>query len=56
MLRLFREFRCDQKGLSMIEYALIAALIASTLITALTNMGVTLKSFYTTINTALTTA
>ena len=56
MLRLFREFRCDQKGLSMIEYALIAALIASTLITAMSNLGVSLKSFYTSINTTLGTA
>ena len=40
----------------MIEYALIAALIATTLITALTNMGVTLKTFYTSINTSLSSA
>ncbi len=29
MVRLFRDFFCDQKGLTMIEYALIAALIAT---------------------------
>ena len=40
----------------MIEYALIAALIASTLVTVLTTMGVTLKSFYSTINTTLASA
>jgi pilus assembly protein Flp/PilA len=56
MVRLFRDFFCDQKGLTMIEYALIAALIATTLVTALTNMGVSLKSFYTTINSTLATA
>jgi Flp pilus assembly pilin Flp len=56
MVRLFKEFFCDQKGLTMIEYALIAALIATTLITALTNMGATLKTCYTTVNTTLSTA
>lgn len=56
MVRLFRGFFCDQKGLTLIEYALIAALIATTLVTALTNLGVSLKSFYTSINTTLSTA
>jgi Flp pilus assembly pilin Flp len=56
MVRIFRDFFCDQKGLTLIEYALIAALIATTLVTALTNMGVSLKSFYTTINSTLATA
>lgn len=56
MLRLIREFGADQRGLSLIEYGLIAALVAVTLVTTLTNLGVTLKTFYTSISTTLSTA
>jgi pilus assembly protein Flp/PilA len=56
MVRLLREFGADRRGLSLIEYGLIAALIATTLVTALSNMGTTLKTFYTTISTTLASA
>ncbi len=56
MVRLIREFGGDRKGLTLIEYALIAALITTTLVGILTNMGTTLKSFYTTISTTLASA
>jgi pilus assembly protein Flp/PilA len=56
MRRLIRDFGADRSGLSLIEYGLIAALVAMTVVTLLTNVGVTLKTFYTTISTALSTA
>ena len=56
MVRLIRDFGGDQKGLTLIEYGLIAALVATTLVTALANIGVTLKSYYTTISTTLASA
>jgi Flp pilus assembly pilin Flp len=56
MVRLFKGFFCDQKGLTLIEYALIAALITLTLVTMLTSMGVTMKSFYATISASLSSA
>ena len=56
MFRLIRELRCDQKGLTLIEYALLASMITIILIGTLQSMGVTLKSFFTTVNATLTTA
>jgi pilus assembly protein Flp/PilA len=56
MVRLIRDFGADQRGLSLIEYGLIAALVAATLVTALTNIGSTLKTFYTTISMTLASA
>jgi len=56
MFRLLRDLGCDQKGLTMIEYALLASMITIILIGTLESMGVTLKSFFTTVNTTLTTA
>jgi pilus assembly protein Flp/PilA len=43
----------SQKGVTMIEYALIAALVAVVAITALTTLGTTLTSIFTNIGTAL---
>lgn len=45
-----------QKGVTMIEYALIAALISVVAILALTNAGTQVKTTYNTIVTKLTTA
>jgi pilus assembly protein Flp/PilA len=56
MVRLIRDFGADQRGLSLIEYGLIAALVAATLVAALANIGTTLKTFYTTISTTLASA
>ena len=56
MIRLLRDLRCDQKGLTMIEYALLASMITIILIGMLESMGVSLKSFFTAVNTSLATA
>jgi len=56
MVRLFRDFFCDQKGITLIEYALLAALITLTLVAMLTSMGASMKSIFGMINASLTTA
>lgn len=44
----------NQKGAAMIEYALLAALIALAAILVLTNLGSGVKDVFTDIQTALT--
>jgi Flp pilus assembly pilin Flp len=56
MVRLIRDFGADRRGITLIEYALLAALVATTSITIVASLGVTLKSFYTTILTELSSA
>lgn len=56
MIRRFRDFGANREGLTLIEYGLIAALVAVTLVTIMTDLGVTLKTFYTTISTTLASA
>jgi pilus assembly protein Flp/PilA len=56
MLRLIRDLKSDNKGVTMIEYALIAGLISVVAITLLTAMGTSVSNLFNTINNALTTA
>ena len=56
MLRLIRDLKSDNKGVTMIEYALIAGLISVVAIALLTAMGTSVKNIFTSINNALTTA
>jgi len=56
MLRLIRDLKSDKKGVTMIEYALIAGLISVVAIALLSAMGNSVKNLFGTINTALTTA
>jgi pilus assembly protein Flp/PilA len=56
MLRLIRDLKSDNKGVTMIEYALIAGLISVVAIALLSAMGTSVKNLFTTINSALTTA
>ena len=56
MIRLIRDLKSDAKGVTMIEYALIAGLISVVAILMLTAMGTTVNNLYSTINAALTTA
>jgi pilus assembly protein Flp/PilA len=56
MLRLIRDLKSDKKGVTMIEYALIAGLISVVAITLLTAMGSSVSNLFSTINNALTTA
>jgi len=56
MLRLIRDLKSDNKGVTMIEYALIAGLISVVAIALLSAMGTSVKNIFTSINSALTTA
>lgn len=51
-----RRFRRDNRGVTMIEYALIAGLISVVAIGLLSAMGASVTNLFTTINSALTTA
>ncbi len=54
--RHLRRFGKRQQGVTMIEYALIAALIAVVLVVVLTALGVELNTTFTKIKAALTSA
>jgi len=56
MRNLLRDLKRDNKGVTMIEYALIAGLISVVAIALLTGMGSSVVNIFTTINGALTTA
>ena len=56
MLRLIRDLKSDKRGVTMIEYALIAGLISVVAIAMLTAMGTSVNNLYSTINAALTSA
>jgi len=56
MLRLTRRLGRDQAGVTMIEYALIAALVSVVAISILSALGGKVINLFTTVNNALTTA
>lgn len=56
MLRLVGRLGRDQAGVTMIEYALIAALVSVVAISLLSAIGGKVKNLFTTVNNALTTA
>ena len=53
MIRFVTRFIQDERGATAIEYGLIVALISVVIITAVTNVGNSLKAKVTTINNAL---
>jgi pilus assembly protein Flp/PilA len=53
MHKIFGSFLDDTGGATAIEYGLIAALIATVLILVLTNLGASLNTTFTLINTAV---
>lgn len=55
MKLLYRFSKCES-GATAIEYGLIAALIGIVIVTSLTNLGSTVKTTFTTVNTKLSTA
>jgi pilus assembly protein Flp/PilA len=49
-MRLIRKFRRDGKGVTMTEYALIAALVAIAALTILSTLGSTISSVFSRVN------
>ncbi len=56
MLKCFKLFCDDESGATAIEYGLIAALVSVAAIGALTTMGNTLSTLFTTVSNAMNTA
>jgi pilus assembly protein Flp/PilA len=56
MKKLIRKLRCDESGVTAIEYGLIAALIAVVLIAALTLIGTQLSAKFNSVATAISAA
>ena len=48
--------RTDRKGVTALEYGLIAALIAAVVATAVKNIGTSANTAFTSVNTAMTPA
>lgn len=46
LIALWKAFRRDERGVSAIEYALIAALIAMAIVTAVGTLGMKVKALY----------
>ena len=53
MKTLFSRFLKDERGVTAIEYGLLAALISVVIITAVTSIGTNLNTKFTAISTAL---
>jgi pilus assembly protein Flp/PilA len=56
ILELFRRLRKSEGGVTMIEYALIAALVSIVAISLLSAIGGRVKNLFSTVNSGLTTA
>lgn len=56
MMKTLTKFWNDESGATAIEYGLIAALVSVAAITALTAMGGSLKTMFTTVSTSLDAA
>ena len=50
MLKAARAFRNDESGQDLIEYALVASLIALAAVVAMTSVGTKIQSIYTSIS------
>ena len=56
MLKCFKLFCHDESGATAIEYGLIAALVSVAAIGALTTMGNTLNTLFTTVSNSMNSA
>lgn len=54
--RCARLFSGDRKGVTALEYGLIAALIAGIIVTAVSNLGSTVNNTFTTLNSKIGSA
>jgi pilus assembly protein Flp/PilA len=55
LTKLFRGFEQDRDAVTALEYALIAAVMGALVVTAVTTLGESLNTAYTSIGTLLTT-
>ena len=55
-MKLFKQFRKDEKGATAIEYGLIAALISVVIIAALNTLGGSLETTFDSVSTAVNDA
>ena len=53
MMNIAKKFLKDESGATAIEYGLIAALVAVAIVTALTQLGGSLSTLFTNVNTDL---
>ena len=56
MLRSIKRFLAEEAGVTMVEYALIAALVAIAAVTILSTMGTSISKIFSRVNSALSTA
>jgi pilus assembly protein Flp/PilA len=56
MLRMLRKLKADKKGVTVIEYVLIAGLISVVAIVVIAGVGTSVKGIFSTVNNALTSA
>ncbi len=56
MLAMSRDFSSDKRGVTLVEYALLAGLVSLTAVVLLTAMGGSVKNLFSTVNTKLTSA
>lgn len=52
-MQFIKNFIAEEDGVTAIEYALIAALIAGVIILAVTNLGTTITSIFSNLNTRI---
>jgi Flp pilus assembly pilin Flp len=56
MIERLRNLRADTKGVTVIEYVLIAGLISVVAISVIAGVGTSVKKIFSTVNNALTSA
>ena len=56
MYKVIKDFAKDESGATAIEYGLIAALVSVAAVTALTNVGTSLDTMFTSVSTTLNAA
>ena len=55
MLRFLNRFRGDRRGVTALEYGLIAAVMGALIVTAVTTLGGSIETAFSSIGTELTT-
>lgn len=55
IIKIFWKFRNDRRGVTALEYGMIAALIAAVMVATVSTLGTKLKAAFTTVSNALPT-